>query len=631
MRKLFLLLFFLNSFSQFAQNKIDQSTLDFIKTNEKVYDKIDSFFKETQLDSTAIRVIINESKNKKSLGTELYSKIKLGIILRDKADYKTAIKINNDVLKQSKKIKDRNFEIVCLNMQGVVYRRMDSIQQAINFHQKALELAEKQNPKTETVLRNIAISSNSIGNVYLTLDQLDLAKIKFEKSIEIEKQIGNNLGLAINYQNIGGIYEKKEELDKALENYFLSLQYNLSIKSELGKLICYNSIGQVYLKKKEINKAQFYLQNVVPLALKIQDDFYISNAYLNYGWLLLEQNKISEARTNILKALKIAKSKNLYSIEMECYKILSQTEEKDKNFPLAIEYYKQYHKIKETIISEKNVKYINELNTRYDIQKRQSEVKFLKQENQLVRERLRNSYFNYIFGILLSLLVIGIIYFTHRQKALNSEKQLLLMEQKMLRSQLNPHFIFNALNSIKSYIIKNEKESAVFFLNKFSKLFNVILAGINEKDVTLTEELKIIEIYAMLENMRFENEVDFSINIDKEIDTNMIKVPSLILQPYIENALWHGLNTKKGNKELSINISKQKEKAIISIKDNGIGRKKAQEIKAKKSSIRESIGLKITKERLDSFYGNNYQLSFLDLIENDTAQGTMVILEIPYK
>lgn len=627
---LFALVFnLITSIVVFAQEDFNTSVSNYIKTREDHYEKIDTFFKDKILDIPKLEYIIKESKKYNSKEIELYAQIKLGILLRDKSSYEKAIKINDEVLVATNSIKDDNFKIVALNMQGVIYRRMDSIRKAINYHQKALELAEKQKKKSNFILKQLAISSNSIGNVYLTLDEFELAKEKFEKCIGLERATGNDLGLAINYQNIGGIYEKQNQLDKALENYFKSLEHNAKIKSELGKLICFNSIGQIYLKQNNVEKATLYLQDVVSMSIKTEDDFYISNSYLNYGWLLLSQGKIDEARTNLLKSLRIANAKKIQSTVMDTYKILSQLEEKAGNHLIALEYYRQFHKVKENIVSAKNIRYINELSARYNIQKKQAELKLLKQENKLVKERLKNTYLNYFLGLLLSLLVIGVFYIYHRQKQLKSEKELLLMEQKMFRVQLNPHFIFNALNSIKSYIIKNEKDNAVYYLNKFSKLFNVILSGINEKDVSLAEELKIIEVYAMLENIRMNNEIDFKIEVDKEVNSDLIKVPSLILQPFVENAIWHGLNTKKEDKKLTINVAKQDKLVVIKITDNGIGRKKAQEIKSKKTATRESFGIKITQERLESYYKNLYSYQVNDLLKEEVPAGTEIILKLP--
>ncbi|MCF6296133.1 MAG: histidine kinase [Flavobacteriaceae bacterium] len=214
------------------------------------------------------------------------------------------------------------------------------------------------------------------------------------------------------------------------------------------------------------------------------------------------------------------------------------------------------------------------------------------------------------------------------------DKELTDLKMASLRSQMNPHFIFNSLNSIKRYIIENKKENAVYYLNKFSKLIRKILAATQEKEVSLANELETLELYINIENIRFNNEIDFSINIDENINIETIKIPSLILQPFIENAIWHGLSLKKENKKLSVILEKDTESHIkITIEDNGIGRERSAEIKQKKIHKRDSIGIKLTEERLSKFaeaYKNDFSLTFIDLYdENKIANGTKVILKIP--
>ncbi len=133
----------------------------------------------------------------------------------------------------------------------------------------------------------------------------------------------------------------------------------------------------------------------------------------------------------------------------------------------------------------------------------------------------------------------------------------------MLRSQMNPHFIFNSLNSIKLYIINNEKENAVYYLNKFSKLIRKILMASKEKEITLAEELETMDLYMNIENIRFSNEINYKTNISPDIDLQAIKVPSLILQPFLENALWHGLSSKKDNKNINLEITNENEILLL--------------------------------------------------------------------
>ena len=216
------------------------------------------------------------------------------------------------------------------------------------------------------------------------------------------------------------------------------------------------------------------------------------------------------------------------------------------------------------------------------------------------------------------------------------DKELAELKVTSLRSQMNPHFIFNSLNSIKLYIINNEKENAVYYLNKFSKLIRKILNASQEKEISLADEIETMKLYINIENIRFNNEIDFRVIISKSLNIDTIKIPSLILQPFLENAIWHGLASKKENKKLEIKIKKWDEFHLsITIKDNGIGREKSAEINSRKIHKTNSVGIKLTEERLSNFakdYENNYNLTYKDLYdENNMAIGTKIVLKLPIK
>ncbi len=216
------------------------------------------------------------------------------------------------------------------------------------------------------------------------------------------------------------------------------------------------------------------------------------------------------------------------------------------------------------------------------------------------------------------------------------EKEIAELKVLSLRSQMNPHFIFNSLNAIKLYIINNEKENAVYYLNKFSKLIRKILSSTRERETSLREEIDTLALYTDIENIRFKNEIEVAIHVDASLDLDAIKVPALILQPFIENAIWHGLSPKKGLKKLSLDVQKYKGTHVrIAITDNGIGREKSAEINSKKLRNTNSIGLKLTEERLVNFakaYKNTHFIEFIDLYDRfKKPNGTAVELKIPIK
>lgn len=216
----------------------------------------------------------------------------------------------------------------------------------------------------------------------------------------------------------------------------------------------------------------------------------------------------------------------------------------------------------------------------------------------------------------------------------NFEKELAELKLLALRSQMNPHFIFNSLNSIKRYIIDNDKGKAVYYMNKFSKLIRRILSSTMEKESSLTEELETMKLYVYIENIRFNGKLDFKIEVADDVNTGMVKIPSLLLQPFLENAIWHGLSPKKVNMCLIIRIAKSAHGSIhIEIMDNGIGRERSQELKKRRIHDRPSVGINLSKERLMHFCTKYVQEGIITIedgvSEQGNPEGTKVIIGLP--
>lgn len=214
------------------------------------------------------------------------------------------------------------------------------------------------------------------------------------------------------------------------------------------------------------------------------------------------------------------------------------------------------------------------------------------------------------------------------------DKELAEMKLLALRSQMNPHFIFNSLNSIKSYIIENEREEAVYYLNKFAKLIRRILASTREKESTLEQELETMELYVNIENLRFKEKIHFSILGKEQIDLTKIYIPSLLLQPFVENAIWHGLSPSHKEKTLQIKLSAEsKDFLSIEILDNGVGLPSENQPKKQKLHKGDSIGISLSKERLRHFskkYENEGSIQIINRKEiKSWKTGVLVAIQIP--
>jgi len=208
-----------------------------------------------------------------------------------------------------------------------------------------------------------------------------------------------------------------------------------------------------------------------------------------------------------------------------------------------------------------------------------------------------------------------------------------------LRAQMNPHFIFNCLSSINRFIFKNDNKLASDYLTRFSRLIRMVLMNSSRKLITLEDELEMLRLYLDLERLRFKDAFDYSITTTNIVDAGAIFIPPLLLQPFCENAVWHGLMHKESKGHLNITISEvisEEDKVLhCVIEDDGIGREKAAEFKSKSAETEKSMGLKITTERLALLNHENNFSTFYEiedkLNENNEVEGTRVKLKIRYK
>lgn len=598
------------------------------------YSQIHSIFRKNRNDSILMRYLSNTSSENDYATGQAYGLNELGRKYRNTTQFTKAIRLHQAALVVANTANNIEFKLSSLNNLGVVYRRISSIRTAMDYNQKALELAEKVIEPSISVKRSINISHNCIGNLYQELKQYDKAIVQFNKSLLLESELNNKLGQAINYQNIGECKEALGNLKGALKDYQTSLTLNEIINNDMGLIICRNSIAKIYIKQNKPTAALKLLKPTLLAANNLGDGFLIAPIHINLGWAELLSKKHKEAEKHILQGLNLSQKFSLLPYAAQASHLLSDLHKEKGNYKKALSYKVNAEQFEKEISNESTVRYVNDIIFRYDSEKKNNEIEILAEKHENITLELRkNKTILLVTGFALALLA-GILYILYRQYQLKNEKKLLTLEQSMLRSQMNPHFLFNSLNSIKLYIINNEQKNAVHYLNKFSKLVRKILEASSLREIPLAEELETAELYMNIENIRFSNEINFQITINDEIDSHTVKIPSLILQPFLENALWHGLSSKKGTKEISIQIDKYPKGYIhIAITDNGIGRVASEQIKKNKILQRNSVGIAITTDRLINFskdFQNSFNLEIVDLYdENGSAEGTKVILHIP--
>ena len=625
------LLIGVTGYSQSIPEDFRASIDSLIKQAPRTYNEIDIVLNRNRNDSVLMQYFTNRAIDKNYLDGQAYAFNHLGRKYRNTSQFSKALELHQRALEIAIEADNLEFRVYALNMLGAVYKKSDALLASVDYFQRALTLAETDKNPNIGLKRSMKVSLNGIGSIYKTLKQYDIAIEKFAKALILDEQMNNKLGLAVNYFNIGECQESKGELEEALQSYQTSLSFNTEINSKQGKILCDYSIAHVYVHMGRTNEAHNMLQNALSKAKELGDKSIISSVEINLGWTLLKLKQFKQSKKHLVDGLLIAQNVKLPSQQAEANKFLSELAIAQKDFKSALDYYIKWQTTSNDISNVRNLQYV----IHYETQKSQNELKKLQEERDTANQKLRKKNTTLLISAIVLALIVGIFYILYRQYQLKNEKKLLTLEQTMLRSQMNPHFLFNSLNSIKLYIINNEQKNAVHYLNKFSKLVRKILESSSLREIPLAEELETVELYMNIENIRFSNEIDFQIELSDDVDPHTVKIPSLILQPFLENALWHGLSSLKGEKKILLNISQAEDKDYlqISITDNGIGRIASEEIKQNKVLKRKSLGIDITKERLTNFskdYLNSFNLQIIDLYkENGMSKGTKVLLQIP--
>jgi len=246
------------------------------------------------------------------------------------------------------------------------------------------------------------------------------------------------------------------------------------------------------------------------------------------------------------------------------------------------------------------------------------------------------------FVVIVISLLIGFL-FKYRLSIIKQRERLKAIQQtklsnaelKALRSQMNPHFIFNAINSVQYFITNNDPVSSQRYLSKFARLIRYVVDNSKPLAIPLSKELEALNLYLDLEWLRFENKFEYSVNVNKNVDVEGVQIPSMLIQPYVENAIWHGLMHKPSKGKITINISRYENVLFCVIEDNGIGRKRSQEIiKEKNNEFHKSVGLSITKERLEVInqqHNTKLTVQVIDLLDDSgNGIGTRVELNLPF-
>ncbi|WP_162946289.1 tetratricopeptide repeat-containing sensor histidine kinase [Chitinophaga barathri] len=553
----------------------------------------------------------------------------MGTSKRNKSQYILATEYHEKALAAAEDSRNDRLIAVSLNNIGVDYRRRDMLEKAFDYHFRALKLAEKIND-----VRNITIATNSIGNINLSDGKYEDAIREFTRSLRLEQESDNELGVAINLGNLGYAYEYLGKLDLAIDYYERSLAVNQRLGNSTGMSICYTCLGTAYQKKKNYPLAMDYLQKALEVNDRVDDKVHVAESYLSIGRLLNEQGKYEDARHHIRQALELGHQWGFKSVLMEGYKAMADNYKREGDYAQSLDNTNLSLQYKDSILEERSSTEFAQMKAMHEVYRKDNQIKELQRAQDLNQLRIRRNLALAIAlaGFLFMLIVGGFFYIRHRN--LQANRQTLQLELRSLRSQMNPHFIFNSLSSIHRYIWSNNQEEASDYLTKFSKLMRMILDNSQHTFIPLNKELDSLRLYLDLEALRCNNIFDYHIAVGENINEEEVLIPPMIIQPYVENAIWHGLVHREAKGRLEISVSLKGKVLEVVVTDNGIGRKMAMEIKEKKDRMHNSMGMKVTEGRIALIRKINNtkdaNVEILDLRDNGgQATGTQVRIVLP--
>jgi tetratricopeptide (TPR) repeat protein len=575
---------------QFVAEALAQSNS--VRQNAEAYEilgDVYAFWKQPDLAVSNYRISLQNFESNEV-------KLKLGKAYNLNKNYQESL----ETYKAINKNELSNWQLTVLyESLGDTYFNIKDYTASIEAYRNGLNVAQKH-----LITPKITDFNSKIAQVYNATGQTDKAKDYF----------GNSLNLA-----------EKENKKRAVEEKVTVAEFNSSNQ---------NYQEEIQLRKEALEDIQDIENDSIidnESALTPQKQNYkIGNAYFL-------QRDFDNAIPFLEKSIKEADSKEDLIVKKDATRKLSEVYASAGDYEKALETFKEYTAAVDELYVKKEQEISRAARFNRSIAEKQNRISSLENDRQLseskyqlTTERNKNQQIIIysLSGGLILLLVTAYFMFKYikQQRLANN-----LLALKSLRSQMNPHFIFNALNSVNSFIASNDERAANKYLSEFSFLMRVVLENSEEDFIPLEKEIELLELYAKLEHFRFKDKFDYSINVDDSIDVQEYQIPPMLLQPYIENAVWHGLRYKTEKGHLNIDISKKNEDEItITVTDDGIGRERSKALKTENQQKQNSKGMGNIKKRvaiLNAMYKDKVDIS-VDDFQDAEDEGTKVVVTL---
>ena len=622
----------------FKKTKAQESALDSLIKAERDY---------TKEDSNKVKLLNNIAFNLMNSNPE------------------TGIEYAEKAIKLSLKIGDKYSLAQSYNRRGVNYMRLNQSSKALEDFQKAGKIYESIGNKSK-----LADIYNNIGAMYVPLsNHKQDAFLYFNKAMAIHEEIGDKAQQAFMFLNIGYVYETMDSFATELKYFRKALplyeQFHFNDKDAMSSI--YSGLGTTYTNiaapalleigftGRQYDTAMYYLQKALAMSKELGDEFGEAVNMKSIGVVYLKQKKYAAALNYLYNSKQLSHKVGSVGAELDATYFLSERFKATRNFDSAYAYYVQYSDLHDSMNNDGTEKVLIQKEMQYNFDKKEDSLHFqnalLSKNNALSKLKLRQQWLSSIGVLILLLSLGGFVFYRNRNKQakliLELEKERAEQKQReseferkvsdaalnSLRSQMNPHFIFNCLNSIKLYAVENNQDAATEYLGKFSRLMRLVLENSKSDRITLKQEIETLQLYMEMEAMRFKEKLHYEINMADNVDMDYTEIPPMLIQPYIENAIWHGLMPKEEGGTIVVSFACQDNNLEITVTDNGVGRAKAAALRSKSVTAHKSFGMSITHQRIElinQMYKTNMSVIVNDLHDGQgNATGTEIRINIP--
>lgn len=499
------------------------------------------------------------------------------------------------------------------------------------------------------------------SNAYVVIGKLYRKKGDYEKSLKYLKKADVVVGTtnvqqrAVVQGQIGDSYNQLNKTDEAEEYYQRSIEYGKEARDTALLVENFDRINDIYRQQKRsqdiislnnrvVDRKGATIKTGDPAAEIVdgaQNDFWVreleQKANLNLAAAYIE-NDSSEAAIEILNDLQGNSDVDDLEQSRDVHNMLSKAYDQSGLYARALDEYKIFVKIQDSLLKEKDLRIKATLKKNIALQGLENQVIFLEKDRELSAQSIALNESNLqlqqtiivavVVIALVSLLFLIIVVRKNRARATAYN----LLELKSLRTKMNPHFIFNSLNSVNHFIAQNDEKAANKYLSRFSKLMREVLDSSDKDFISVEKELDLLKVYLALEHQRFENKFSYELHVDPEIENGDSMIPPMLVQPFIENAIWHGLRYVDYPGLLEVRFLHREKGVLIEVEDNGIGRKASRELKTKSQHQHKSSAIRLSQNRIvlsNKVYGEALSVQIIDK-EGDQS-GTLVQITIQNK